>query len=180
MTPSLPTFSMHFADELADGVVVVGGDGRDLRHLLALGDRAWRSRAARSTMSSVRLLDAALEGHRVGAGGDVLQAFGDDRLAEDGGGGGAVTGDVVGLGGDLLGELGADVLERVLELDLLGDGDAVVGDRGGAELLVEDDVAALGAEGDLDGVGQGVNAILHRSSGFLIEEQLLCHSPDLL
>ena len=30
-----------------------------------------------------------------------------DRLAEDGGRGGAVTGDVVGLGGDLLGELGA-------------------------------------------------------------------------
>jgi len=74
----------------------------------------------------------------------------DDRLTDDSGGGCAVTGDVVGLGGDLLGELRADVLERVVQLDVLGDGDAVVGDRRRAELLLEDDVAALGAEGDLD------------------------------
>ena len=116
------------------------------------------------------LLDAALEGHRVGAGRDVLQALVDDALAEDGRGGRAVTGDVVGLGGDLLGELGADVLERVVELDVLGDGDAVVGDRRGAELLVEDDVAALGAEGDLDRVGEGVDAVLEGVTGGLIEE----------
>jgi hypothetical protein len=31
--------------------------------------------------------------------------------------------------GDLLDQLGAHVLVRVLELDLLGDGDAVLGDR---------------------------------------------------
>ena len=126
----------------------------DLRHLAALGD-----------LDAVLLdrfdegggagFEAALQAHRVRAGGDVLEAFLDDRLAEHGGGGGAVTGDVVGLGGDFLGELGTDVLERVFEFDVLGDGHAVVGDRGSAELLVEDDVAALGAEGDLDRVGEG-------------------------
>ena len=47
---------------------------------------------------------------------------------------------------------------------------------GGAELLVEDDVAALGAEGDLHRVGEGVDAVLHGGAGFLIEEQLLCHA----
>jgi hypothetical protein len=67
---------------------------------------------------------------------------------QHGGGGGAVTGDVVGLLGDLLDQLGADVLVGVLELDLLGDGHAVVGDRGGAPLLLEHDVAALRAERD--------------------------------
>ena len=86
--------------------------------------------------------EATLEAHRVRAGGDVLEAFLDDRLAEDGGGGGAVASDVVGLGGDLLGQLGADVLEGVLEFDVLGDGHTVVGDGGGAELLIENDVAA--------------------------------------
>ena len=100
------------------------------------------------------LLDAALERHRVGAGGDVAQALAHQRLGEHGGGGRAVTGDVVGLLGDLLDELGADLLVRVLELDLLGDGDTVVGDRGGAPLLLEHDVAALRAEGHLDGVGE--------------------------
>ena len=162
------------ADQVADGRVVVGGDRRDLRHLVALGD-----------LDAVLLdgfderrgagLEAALQAHRVRAGGHVLQAFLDDRLAEHGRGGGAVTGDVVGLGGDLLGELGADVLERVFELDVLGDGDAVVGDGRGAELLVEHDVAALGAERDLDGVGEGVDAALQGVAGLFVEEQLLGH-----
>ena len=126
------------------------------------------------------LLDAALERHRVGAGGDVLQALVHDRLAQDGGGRRAVTGDVVGLGGDLLGELRADVLERVVQLDVLGDRHAVVGDRRRAELLLEDDVAALGAEGDLDGVGEGVDAVLQGVAGGLVKEQLLGHCGYLL
>ena len=71
------------------------------------------------------------------------------RPGEHGGGRRAVTGDVVGLLGDLLDELGADLLVGVLELDLLGDRDPVVRDRGGAPLLLEHDVAALRAEGDL-------------------------------
>jgi hypothetical protein len=66
----------------------------------------------------------------------------------------------VGLGGDFLDHLGAHVLEGVLELDLLGDRDAVLGDRRGAELLVEHDVAALGAERHLDGFGELIDAAL--------------------
>ena len=42
--------------------------------------------------------------------------------------------------------LRAHVLELVGELDLLGDGDAVLGDARRAERLVEDDVAALRAQ----------------------------------
>ena len=100
------------------------------------------------------VLDAVLEDHRVGAGGDDAQALVDDRLGEHDRGGGAVTGDIVRLGGDFLQELRAHVLEWIFELDLLGDRDAVVGDGGRAELLVEHDVAALRAERDLDRVGQ--------------------------
>ena len=121
------------------------------------------------------LLDAPLEAHRVGAGGDVAQALVDQRLGQHGGGGGAVTGDVVGLGGDLLDQLGAHVLERVVELDLPGDGHAVVGDGRGAELLVEHDVAALRAERDLDRVGQLVDAGLEGAAGVLVELQDLGH-----
>ena len=133
-------------DHVAD-LGVVGGDGGDLGDLVLAGYRL--GHAAEVLDGSLdALLDALLEAHRVGAGSDVLQALADDGCAEDGGGGGAVTGDVVGLGGDFLGELGAHVLEGVGELDLLGDGDAVVDDGGRAVLLVEDDVAAAGAEGD--------------------------------
>ena len=80
-----------------------------------------------------RLVDAALQVHRVTARGDRLQAFGDDRLGQDGGGGGAVAGLVVGLGGDFADQLGAEVLEAVGKLDFLGDGDAVLGGAGSAE-----------------------------------------------
>jgi hypothetical protein len=114
-------------------------------------------------------LDAALQRHRVGARGNVLQALVHDGLAEHGGGGGAVTGDVVGLGGDFLGELRPDVLERVLELDVLGDRDAVVGDGGRAELLVQHDVAAARAERHLHRVRQSVDAVAHRLARLLVE-----------
>ena len=63
--------------------------------------------------------------------------------------------------GDLLDHLRAHVLEPVGELDLLGDGDAVLGDARRAVGLVEDDVAALGAERHLDRVGEDVDAAQH-------------------
>ncbi|CAB4851337.1 unannotated protein [freshwater metagenome] len=121
------------------------------------------------------LLDTALERHRVRAGCDVAQSLANERLCEHGGGGGAVSGDVVGLLRDLLDELGPDLLVRVLELDLLRDGDAVVGDRGGSPLLLQNDVAALRAEGDLDRVGEGVHAPLERATGGLVERNDLRH-----
>ena len=160
-------------DDLADRLVVVGRDGADLRdhvaadrlrHLLDLaGDRL------------DGLLDAALDVHRVRAGGDVLRAFAVDGLGEHGGGGGAVAGDVRRLARDLAHHLRAHVLERVLQLDFLGDGDAVLGDRRRSELLVEDDVAALGAEGDFDRVGQLVDAAEDGLARLLAVNDLLGH-----
>jgi hypothetical protein len=120
-------------------------------------------------------VDAALEAHRVGAGRDRAQALVNHRLRQHGRGRGAVAGDVVGLGGDFLGQLRAEVLERVVELDLTRDGHAVVGDGRGAPLLVEDDVAALGAERHLDGVGEGVDTALERAAGVLVELKDLGH-----
>ena len=127
-------------------------------------------------------LDAALEQHRVRAGGDVAHALVNDRLGQHGRGGGAVTGDVVGLGGGFLEELRAHVREGVLELDFLGDGHAVVGDGRRAELLVQRDVAALGTKGGLDRVGQDVDALLEGVPRLLVELNHLCHCllPPLL
>ena len=121
------------------------------------------------------LLDAALELHRVGAGGDHLQAFAVDRLREHRRRRRAVAGRVGRLARDFAHHLRAHVLERVLEVDLLGHRHAVLGDGGGAELLVDDDVAALGAERDLDRVGQGVDAAEDRLSRVLTVNNLLCH-----
>ena len=64
----------------------------------------------------------------------------------------------------------------VLELDLLGDRDAVLGDRRRAEALLDDDVAALGAERDLDRVGEGVDAGEDEVAGGLgVDDFFGCH-----
>ncbi len=94
---------------------------------------------------------------------NVLQAFADDGLGQHGRGGGAVAGVVGGLGSHFLDELGADVLELVFEFDFLGDRHAVFGHGGGAEGALEHHVAALGAQGDFDCVGEDVDAATMRA-----------------
>ena len=157
MTPSLPTFSIASASLLADLRVAVGADGADLRDLLRILGRL-RHLLQRLDDGLDGLVDAALDLHRVVARRDELRALAVDRLREHGRGGRAVAGDVARLRRDLAHHLRAHVLEAVLELDLLGDGDAVLGDRRRAEALLDDDVAALGAERDLDRVGERVDA----------------------
>ena len=98
-----------------------------------------------------------------------------ERLGENGCGCRAVTGNVVGLGRDFLRELSAEVLVRIIELDLAGDRHAVVRDGGGAPLLVEDDVAALGAKRHLDGVRELVDAALKRATRLLVVNDFFCH-----
>ena len=143
-------------DDVAD-LLVAGRDRRhagdlvlagDLLGLLGMSSTTWSTAFSMPRLSASGLAPAAT----------FFRPCADDRLGEHRGGRGAVAGDVVGRRGDLADELGALVLEDVLDLDLTSDGHAVVRDGRGAELLVEDDVAALGAERDLDGVGDGVDA----------------------
>src|SRR5690606_25565956 len=164
----------RLGDGVTDGGVAAGGDGGGGRDLLAgLDVLGHLQQLGRDGLDGG--LDAALERHRVGAGGDVAQTLADHGLGQDGRGGGAVAGDVVGLLGDLLDELGPDLLVRVLELDLLGDGDAVVRDGGGAPLLLQDDVASLGAEGELDRVSESVHSSLETAAGLIVESNELRH-----
>ena len=151
-------------DHLADGLVTVRRDGADL------GDLGRRADLLRPLLDVLddrgdRDVDAALQVHRVHAGGDRLGAFLDDRVGEHRRGGGAVAGHVVRLLGDLAHHLRAHVLELVLELDLLGDGDAVLGDARRAERLVEHDVAALGAERHAHRAGEHFDAAQHPVAG---------------
>src|ERR1017187_5290936 len=131
--------------ELADFCIAVGGDGADLGDFLVrgdllgvldeVGDHGFHSQ-----------IDTALQIHRVHAGSNRLGAFAHNCRGQHSCGGGAVAGSIGRLGGDFAYHLGAHVLELVLKLDFLGDGDAVLGDAGCAERLVEQDVAALVAE----------------------------------
>src|SRR6266702_206313 len=147
-------------EELADLGVAIGRNSADLGDFLVRGDLL-------GVLDEVgdhgfhRQVDTALEIHRVHAGGNRLGAFPNDGRGQHGRGGGAVAGSVGGLGGHFAHHLSAHVLELVLKLDFLSDGDAVLGDAGGAERLVEHDVAALGAERHLDRVVENVDAAQH-------------------
>ena len=121
-----------------------------------------------------RLVDAALQIHRVRTRGDRFQALADDGLREHGGGGGAVAGFIGSVGGDFLHHLRAHVLELVLEFDFLGDRDTVLGDGGGAVALVEHCIAALGTQRYLDGIRQNIHALEHALPGVVAEAYVFC------
>ena len=158
---------------LTDGGVL-RGDGGDVGDRRGVGDLD-RDVVQAGLEGGDGRVHPSLQATGRGARGHVAQALVDHGLGEDGRGGGAVAGDVVGLGRGLLRQLGAEVLEAVLELDLAGDGDTVVGDDGRAEGLGQDDVAPLRPEGDLDRVGQGVDTALERLPGGLVVGQALAH-----
>jgi len=63
----------------------------------------------------------------------------------------------------------------VLKFDLLGDGDAIVDDLGSTELFLENHIAALGAEGDGDRLGEDVDALLEGAAGLLVIDDALGH-----
>ena len=172
----------RFGDRLADCVVCIRRDRTDLSDFLA-------GRARLADLLELgddgidRLVDAALQIHRVHARGDILEAFAADRLREHRGRRRAVAGDVGGLGRDFLHHLRAHVLELVLQLDFLRDRHAVLGDRRGAEAALEHDIAALGAQRNLDRVGQDVHADHHVVAYAFAEADVFgCHieSPECL
>ncbi|CAH0019690.1 unnamed protein product [Clonostachys rhizophaga] len=109
---------------LAEVVVAIGTDGSNLSDLLAGGDVTLvvLEKLDDSVDSS---LDTTAQVHGVATGGNVLDSLGENGTAEDGGSGGTVTGNFVGLGGDVLEKTGTEVLELVLENDGLGNGDTV-------------------------------------------------------
>ena len=86
-------------------------------------------------------------------------------MGQNSSGGGAIAGDVVCLGGNFANHLRAHVLELVLEFDVLGDGDAVLGDARCAKRLLEDHVTAFRAECYFYSVCQGIDALKHPGPG---------------
>jgi hypothetical protein len=161
----------RICDLAADGDLSVGGNGADLRDLVAVANRSGHGLDLGHDRGD-GLVDPALEIHRVHAGGDRLHALPDNRMGENGRGRGAVARLVIGALRDLLDHLRAHVLEMVRKLDFLGDGHAVLGDARRPPGFVEDDVSALGSKGDLHGVGQRVDAFQHAVAGIGTESDV--------
>ena len=162
-----------FRDHRADFDFTVGGDGTNLGHFLVGGNVVGHGVQLVHNLGNSGI-DAALEIHGVHAGGNGLCAFVDDSLSQNRRRGSAVTGHVVGLGGNFAQHLCAHVFELVLELDLLSDGDAVLGHARCTKGLIENDVTAFRAESNFHSVGEGVHAVQHLGPGGTAELYDFC------
>src|SRR6266436_5958092 len=169
----------RLGEEAADFGVAIGRDGADLGDLIVRGDLL----GVGLQVLHDRLdgeVNAALEVHRVHAGGDRLGTFLHDRLGQHGRGGGAVASEVGGLARDFAHHLGAHVLELVLKLDFLGDRHAVLGDARRAKRLVQHDIAALGPERHSHRIGENIDAAQHLLAGVTRKFYFLSSHVSLL
>ena len=162
------------ADHLTD-FLVARGHGGDLCDPGLAGHRDGRGQQCLGGGVG-GLADSHPQRDRVDAGRHQAQSAVNHRLREHGGGGGAVTGDVIGLGRHRLHQLRAEVLERILKVDLTGDGHAVIGDGRSAKCLGQHHMPTARPQCHLDGVGQLVDAGLHGASGGLVELDQLAHT----
>eukprot|EP00968_Pinguiococcus_pyrenoidosus_P016418 scaffold1590_cov239-Pinguiococcus_pyrenoidosus.AAC.10 len=165
-------------NDLAHGAVAARRDGGDVHEVIVAGD-GLRQAAGLVRQQAGGLHDAAAQANRVGAGRNELDAVLHKRLRHERRGGGAVAGVVVRLGGHFLHEAGADVHLRIGELDVAGDGHAVVDDLRRAVVALQDHVATLGAQGDLDRVGHAVDALHELGARVLPEAHFLRHHAHL-
>ena len=161
-------------NHLADFNIAVGGNRGDLSdlvgrlHLLGeLGDRLGNGGGS--------LVDTVLKGHSVRAGGEVLKTLAVNSLGEERSRRRAVTRDIIRLGGDFLNHLSAHILEGIGKLDFLGYGNAVLGDLGRAELLVDDDVTAGRTESRSYGARKLLDTGENLLTSFCIKFNLLSH-----
>ena len=160
-------FVHRVGDDFADGLVPVGGNGGDLLDLCVVDLLRDLLQLLDDCIDGFH--DAALERSRVRAGSDVAQTFAVDGFREDRRGGRAVAGDVAGFACDFAHHLGAHIFVRVFQFDLLRDRHTVLGDRGAAEFLVENDVATVGAERGRDGFRQFLDTAQQRVTRVFIE-----------
>ena len=158
----------------ADGGVRVGGNGADLGNFLLIAGGLGNILEL-SDQGFNGLVHATLDGDGITAGGHELHAFAVHGLSENGGGGGTVASGIGSLGSDFLNELGAHVLVLVFELDFLGNGHTVLGDDRSAEALLDGHVAALGSKGDLNGIGEFINAQGKTLTGLYVKNNIFSH-----
>src|SRR5689334_14589195 len=117
-----------------------------------------------------------LKKNRVRACCHSPNAFAADRLCENSCCGGAVAGHIRGFVSNFANDLRSHILKGFFKLDLIRYGQTIFGDCGGAELLVDHNVAAFWTKGDLHSVGQLIDAAENCRSRLLTVNNLFCHS----
>ncbi len=97
-------------------------------------------------------VQTALDVDGTGTGHNVSHAIGKNGMGEDRGRAGSVTDVFASFLGGLAQHLGAKVLLRILEVELLGDRHAVVADERHTPLFLDENGFGLGTQRDADSI----------------------------
>lgn len=151
--PVVAHLLVETGQDVSDLLVPVGGNGRHVEDGFSALHGGGAGRKFLADLFDGQI-DAFLEVGGVHSGLDLLVAFLVDGSGQDSGRGGSVSGFIIGLVGDILDEGGSDVGGFVGEVDCLGDCDSVLGDFGRSVALVDEDIPASRAEGDLYGIAE--------------------------
>ena len=125
-------------------------------------------------------LNTALHLRRCRTACYVAQPLIHECLRQHGCGSRTVTGNVVSLGGYLFSELRAQVFVGVFKLNFAGDRDTIIRDNRCTPLFIEHNIAPAWAEGNLDRIGEFIDAGLQGLTGGIVEFKLFSHEYSLL
>ena len=87
-----------------------------------------------------------------------------------------VTGYIICFLGNFLDQLSTNTCIRILKVDFLCNGNAIIGDRRSTIGFVKDNIAAFGPKGYLNGVCELIKAFKHALARLFIILNNLCHT----
>ena len=119
-------------------------------------------------------LDAALQIHRIGARGNILDAFAINPLSQNRRGRRAIASEIACFARDFPHHLRSHVFVTVLQLDFFCNRHTVFGNERRAKLPAEYDIPALRAQRYSHRIGQRIDPAKHRAARVLAVHQFLC------
>ena len=102
--------------------------------------------------------NTAREGHGIGTRCDHFQAFAIDCFAQDRGRGRTIASDIIGLAGCLFDQLRPEVFKRIIQFDVLGNRNPVLGNFWRAPTFIEDGIPPPWSKRTSDGASQFADA----------------------
>ena len=172
----LTDFDQSVSQNLADLLVVVTGNGGDrFDRFLIVGFDGFGELFQLLDHFADSLLSTASHCHRIGSGGNVFQTGTIDGFSQHGGGGGAVTRDIIGSRGDFFNELDSHVFVGVFQFDVFRDGHTVFGHLGSSPAFIEHCISASGTESAGNSLGEFGGSIQETRTGVVFKGQQFSH-----
>ena len=121
-------------------------------------------------------VDTTAQVHGVHSCSNGFAALAVDGSSQDRGSGGTISSLIVSLTSNGLDELSSQVVVLVLEGDVLGYGNSILSDQRASVATLNNDVASLRTQSNLDSISELVDSSKHQGTGFSSEPHVLTGS----